>query len=257
MPTPVSKGLTIPLVLLGGWAGLFAGILLALTPVTVLLGTPLTLVIPGALLVQVLRLHANRLESWALAVAGSLAVLVLSVGLASLMPSGITRISVAGVLAGLTAVLVVVRSMLVHRGVVGLGPGLRALESIRVPSGRRTLLWGATGVVVAACATAALWISVGTERSSAEQPLTQLSLTRNTDSTSYVLEVHNLEGRQTTYRLEVTLPGATTTSRSLTLGDDQTYTETLRPDAAGKAVARLYGGSTTGLGYRQAEASVP
>lgn len=251
MPTRVSSGST--LALLGAWVLLFVGILYDLTPVTVAIGIPLALVMPGHLLLQLLRPRVSRLEWWTLAVAGSIGAFVLSVGLASLLPSGITRISAAGVLGASTAVLLVLRAVLVRRGVLDSGPvPLRALESVRVPSGRQLLAWGASGVVVAVALTLAFWISVSTERSLAEEPLTQLSLTRTGDAGSYNLQVVNLEGRETSYRLEVQLPGADLSTRTIAIGDEEVFRETLRP-AAGDVVVRLYGGTVRDPGYRQVE----
>jgi hypothetical protein len=53
------------------------------------------------------------------------------------------------------------------------------------------------------------------------------------------------------------LPGAPTSTRSLTLADGRSYTRVLRPTASGTVVVRLYGGSATPSGYRQVTAAVP
>ena len=255
MPTRISKGFLAALVI--GWGGLFAAISWHLAPLQIVLGVPLTLVAPGLLALQASRLVFRRLEWWALVFACSLVLLIAAVFVAAALPSGITPTSTSAVLAGLSAVLAVLSLLARRAAPLVLAQPVSGGAAPRPTARRRTVVaWAMACVIVAVYVTSAVLISVRTERASAEQALTQLSLTGNGGADGYVLQVHNREGERTTYRLEVTLPGSATTTQNLTLADGETYSETLRPTGIGEVVARLYGGSTSSVGYRQVETSV-
>jgi hypothetical protein len=230
------------------WAALAGALLLGWTAVSVVLGLPLALVVPGRLVVVLLRPRVRGLEGWVLGVASSLAVLVACVALASVLPGGTSSLNVAGTLAVTTALLGAL-AIYSTRGAPVIVE-LAALDQ-RV---RPRAMWVVTGLVVAACLAGALAVSVASEESTYAEPFTQLSLVPGGGSLQ--LEVRNLEGAETTYRLEVLLPGVAPSTRELTLGAGQTYTEVLRPSAEGQAEVRLFGGSPTAPGLRQVTVAV-
>jgi hypothetical protein len=230
------------------WTAAAGALLLGWTPLSVVLGFPLALVVPGRLVVTLLRRTAQGLERWVLAVGSSLAVLVACVAVTTLLPGGTSSANVASTLAVATALLGALAVRSTRGAPVTVGPIAfgHPLRLVRVS-------WVGTGLIVTACIAGALTVSVATEQSTYAEPLTQLSLVPG--GGGFLLEVHNLEGAETTYRLEVDLPGATRATRNLTLADRQTHTEVLQSTADGQVVVRLFGGSATALGYRQVTAA--
>src|SRR4051812_8046867 len=250
MPTAVREvsPATVAAALSMAWAALAGALLLGWTPLSVAMGLPLALVVPGRLVVVLLQPTAPGPERWALTVASSLAVLTACVAVASALPQGTSAPTVAGTLAVATALFGALAIRSTRGAQVTVGP---AAFDHRV---RSRAVWVVTGLVVTACLASALAVSVSSEQSTYAVPLTQLSLVPGGGSLQ--LEVHNLEGTETTYRLEVELPGAAPSSRELSLADGETYTEVLYPTAAGQAVVSLFGGSASTTGFRQVTAAV-
>jgi hypothetical protein len=229
------------------WAVLAGALLVGWTPLTVALGLPLALVTPGRLIVALLRPAARGLECWAVAFGCSLAVLAFCVAVSSALPDGTSTRAVAGTLAAVTALV----------GALTISSTRGAPVTVRRPSlagdVRPRWWWVATGLVAGICLVGAVSLSVTSERNSFATPITQLSLVPG--SGSLQLEIQNLEGGATTYRLEVHLPGKGPTVRKLTLADGQIYTEVLYPSAAGQVVVSLVGGSATRSHPRQVTAA--
>ncbi|MBM7806977.1 hypothetical protein JOD57_002814 [Geodermatophilus bullaregiensis] len=214
-----------------------------------LLGLPLALVVPGQFVVVILQPTAQGLERWALAVGCSLIVLTGDVAMASALPGGISSLTVAVTLAATTALFAALALVSNREGSVVLDR--RALSRSTGSRG----LWAVTGVVVAACLAGALAVSVASEKRFDAEPLTQLSLVPAAGG--LLLEIHNFEGIATAYRVETTLPGDAVTTLSLTLADGETYTKLLQPSSEGEVVVRLFGGSTTALGYHEVRVAAP
>jgi hypothetical protein len=241
-------------VLVATWTVLAGAVQLGLTPVSVVLGLPLVLVVPGAFLLSVVRPASSGLERAALTVSLSLAVLTAAVAAASLLPGGISSTTVVATMAVSTALLGGLSAATRRRA-----PMPSTAPAPRLPrqhSRRRTVVWVATALWVSACVAAAIAVSVVTEQSTYDQPLTQLSLVRQDDG-DLQLAVRNLEGTDTSYRMEIDEPGAATSVRELTVAPDEVYRETLRSPDSGEVVVRLYGGTVAEPGYRQVTAVVP
>jgi hypothetical protein len=242
------SSVAVAVALVVAWAALAGALLLGWTVPSAVLGIPLTLVVPGWLVTTLLRPDARGLERWALAVGTSMALLTAGVVVASASPEGISVPNLGGSLMVATAVLgaLTIRSTSGVRFTLRLAPFWHRL--------RRPVVWIATGLVVAACLVTALTVSVVTEEDVYAEPFTQLSLVPGGGGLQ--VQVHNLEGAETSYRMTIDLPGDTPTTRMLTLSDGQTHSAVLRPSTAGQVVVRLFGGSATPMGYRQVTAAV-
>jgi hypothetical protein len=236
------------LILVVAWAALAVALLVRWTALSAVLGIPLTLVVPGWLITFLLRPDAQGLERWALAVGASMALLTACVVAASATSEGITVRNLGGSLTVATAVLggLVIRSTAGAPLTLPLAPLRRRV--------RQPLVWITTGLVVAASLMTAVTVSVATEESVYAEPFTQLSLVPGGGGLE--LQVRNLEGAETSYRMTINMPGEALTTQTLTLSDGQIHSALLRPSAAGQVVVRLSGGSATATRFRQATAAV-
>src|SRR5215217_5355695 len=90
--SPVAVAVTLVM----AWAALAGALLMGWTALSVVLGVPLTLVVPGWLMTTLLRPDARGLERWAFAVGTSMALLTACVVVASDFPEGVSVQNLGG-----------------------------------------------------------------------------------------------------------------------------------------------------------------
>lgn len=260
----IRPGNLLLLLLAASWAGLLAAFLLQATTFKIIFGLPVVLVFPGVLVLHLLNLHPKPLERWALVGVASLAVLIGSVMVSSLTSSGITSNSILRILASVTIILCAsnfIASRSRSRSMAE-SPTIRIETFLRRDSESSThwrpvIAWCISGGVIAASLFGAIWLSTASERATSAPDFTQLSMIHQGDSKVYRITVINLEGSETKYQLEISLPVTGTTLQTITVEAQHTYQKDIVVDRPGEIVARLYGGSATGNGYRQVKAVIP
>jgi hypothetical protein len=262
------------------WVGLVVGLLLGQPVVQALFGAPIALVLPGLLIVYLLKMTPVGLERASLIVSLSVAVLIACVLVESLTPAGIQAVRTLGLLAAVTVVLTTtaaavaaIRSRSRHNpNDICVAdqppppePDLSGAEPVVQDNGNRpvraVVVWLISGAMVAGAAVGALALSAASEQTSAAPDFTQLSITRQPDPSVYRLEVVNLEGVPTQYQLQIVRPGTPRTVHDFVLQPAETFGEDISVRRPGRyneqIVATLYGGSVTPLGYRQVTVTIP